>query len=120
MLNGFMNKAVIDTNVLVAVTDSNDKWHEKTPALLDALRFQNIGIVWFDCVINETISVLARRTEEQKRSGQLSLLLDSLIRMIPPEDITWISSETRRLYDDILEQILKSQGKLNFHDAMMQ
>jgi predicted nucleic acid-binding protein len=119
MPKNYMNKAVVDANVLVAVIDERDKWHVRTSSLLEALRFQNIEIVWFDCVVNETISVLARRTQEQKRSEQLARLFESLIRMIPAEQITWVSSENQRLYYSVIELIRNSDGALNFNDALM-
>ena len=114
-----MNKAAIDTNVLVAIIDARDKWHPKASALLDALDRGHIEIIWLDCVLNETISVLARRTEEQNRSEQISALLDSILQMIPPEKITWVSSEIHNLYENVVDLIRESGGKLNFHDALI-
>ena len=70
-------------------------------------------------MINETISVLARRTFEQKRLEQLDALLDQLESFIPANDITWASGETRRFYSEVVSLVRASSGKLNFHDALM-
>ena len=114
-----MNKAAIDTNVLVAIIDARDTWHPKASALLDAVDRSHIEIIWLDCVLNETISVLARRAEEQNRSEQIPALLHSILQMITPEKITWVSSEIHNLYEDVVDLIRESGGKLNFHDALI-
>jgi predicted nucleic acid-binding protein len=114
-----MATAVIDANVLVGLLDDQDHWHESAVALRDALDKSGAMLVYFDCVINESISVLARRTYEQKRTDQLDILLDQLDRLIPVWDVTWVSGETQRLYPEIVKLIRASSGKLNFHDALI-
>ena len=114
-----MATAVIDANVLVGLVDDQDKWHDAAVTLRDALNEAEVELIYFDCVINETISVVARRTSEQGRLRQLGTALDRLTRLIPADDITWASGEIRRLYEDIVELVRSSVGKLNFHDALM-
>jgi predicted nucleic acid-binding protein len=70
-------------------------------------------------VLNEVISVLARRVRERKRPEQLDTLLDRLTRLVPVGDITWISGEARRLYDQVVGLVRSSEGELNFHDALI-
>lgn len=66
-----MPNAVVDTNVLVAMVDGRDNWHIRTENFIEQLeREQNMQLVYFDCVLNETLSVLGRRLEEQKRSHE--------------------------------------------------
>jgi len=48
----------IDTNVIVALVDAHDKWHHSAVALRDALLDAGAQLVFFDCVINEAISVI--------------------------------------------------------------
>jgi predicted nucleic acid-binding protein len=111
--------AVVDTNVLVGLLDERDKWHDISVALRDKLSEAKVELVYFDCVINEVISVLARRTHEQKRPEQLEALLNQLDRLIPVSDITWASGEVRRLYSEVVSLVRISSGKLNFHDALI-
>lgn len=114
-----MTTAVIDANVLVGLVDDRDTWHDAAVALRDALVEAGIELVYLDCVINETISVVARRTGDQGRVEQLDGVLDQLSRLIPVGDITWASSDIKRLYPDILGLVRSSSGKLNFHDALI-
>ena len=53
---------VVDTNVLVGLLDERDKWHHAAVAIRDGLDKTKAELFYFDCVLNETINVLARRT----------------------------------------------------------
>ncbi len=113
------NQVVVDTNVLVALIDSRDKWHSNAKKVVAALETRQMSVIYLDCVINETISVLARRAEEQKRTDQFPALLDALIQLVPVDSITWVSAEVKRLYPQIVELVRDTSGILNFHDALM-
>ena len=112
-------QAVIDTNVLVAITDSHDKWHEKAMAIFDMVNTEGLQIVYFDCVLSETISVMGRRAEEQKRSDQFPALLDRLMEKIPVENITWNSFNIRKNYLELTKLIRDYFGLLNFNDSLI-
>jgi len=114
-----MNRVVIDTNVLVALVDSRDKWHVQARAILDALEAYDAHVMYLDCVLNETIGVLARRSEEQKRVGEFAGLLQAALRQAPETSIIWASLETYRLYGEIIALVKQTQGALNFHDALI-
>ena len=114
-----MTIAVIDTNLLVALVDSRDKWHARARELAAILEMHQVQVMYLDCVLNETISVLARRAEEQKRSEGFVDLLNRARHQIPETHIVWASLETRRLYAEIVELVQRTHGKLNFHDALI-
>jgi predicted nucleic acid-binding protein len=115
-----MPKAVVDTNVLVAMVDTRDNWHSKTKSLVERLESeQNMQFVYFDCVLNETVSVLARRLEEQKRSHEFVTLVDKIQARIPVPLITWISPDIQRLYTEIIQLVKQTSGQFNFHDALI-
>ncbi len=112
-------QAAIDSNMLIALVDSHDKWHLKAVEIQKSFAKTTYEFLYLDCVINETISVIARRTEEQKRSEQLFSLLDNLEKQAPADVISWLSSENRRLHQDIVKLVRESKGVLNYHDSMM-
>lgn len=115
-----MNRLVaIDSNVLVALLDQRDQWNQQARALIVGLKAENAALVFFDSVLNETISVMARRAIEQKRPTEFPLLLSELLRQVPEEAITWISLETQRLFRQIVELVSETGGLLNFHDALI-
>jgi len=114
-----MATVVIDANVLVGLLDQRDKWHDTAVAIRDALTKADAELVYFDCVLNEVISVLTRRIRESKRLEQLEILLGGLTKLVPVGDITWVSGEARRLYGQVVGLVRSSGGKLNFHDALI-
>lgn len=113
------SEAVIDANILVALVDRRDKWHPQAVALRDALIEQQARLIYFDCVVNETVGVIGRRAEEQKRSNQFGELLDDLSKQIPASSITWISREGERLHEQVMALCRAHGGRLNYNDAFM-
>ena len=114
-----MTKAILDSSFLVALIDEKDKWRKTAVLIQKALKKKKARLVYLDCAVNETISVIARRLEEKGRSQEFTLALRKMAQAIPAERITWMYSEVRRLYPEILVLIKEHEGKLNFHDALM-
>jgi predicted nucleic acid-binding protein len=114
-----MTKAILDSSFLIALMDEKDKWRKKALSIQNALKKKKVRLVYLDCAVNETISVVARRLEEKGRSQEFRSVLQKFEQAIPAESISWIYPEVRRLYPDILAAIKKHEGKLNFHDALM-
>jgi hypothetical protein len=83
------------------------------------LKKKKARLVYLDCAVNETISVIAKRFEEKGRSKEFTSALQKIEQAIPTESISWMYPEVRRLYPDILAVIKEHKGQLNFHDALM-
>ena len=77
------------------------------------------SLVYCDSVLNETISVLARRAQEQRRIDQFAGLINALSTEVPTDILVWLSFETQRLYDQVIELVRSTSGALNFHDALI-
>jgi len=114
-----MTNAIADSNFIIALVDKRDKWRQQALTLQNALKEENAELVYLDCVINETISVLGRRLEEKGRSSEFETVLEKIAEIVPPEDITWIYPEVRTLYREILSLVKAYNGSLNFHDALI-
>ena len=114
-----MTKAIVDSNFIIALVDKKDKWREQALPLQNALRKENAELIYLDCIINETISVVGRRLEEKGRSDEFETVLENIEQIVPPENITWIYPEVRRLYREILNLVKAYNGSLNFHDALI-
>jgi len=112
-------RVVVDTSLLVGLVDRRDKWHTDGVALREALKAGGFEMVYFDCVINETVSVLARRARERNRTEEFASLFANLVSTVPQQSITWLSAETERLYPEIMALVRDSDGDLNFHDALI-
>ena len=70
-------------------------------------------------MVNETVSVLARRAKERKHIDQFPDLFERFSSQVPQESITWISITIRRLYRKIMDLVQDTSGELNFHDALI-
>lgn len=114
-----MTRVVIDTNVLVGLLDRGDHWHNAAVSIREALKEACAEIIYLDCVLTEVISILARRTFEQRRREQFDTLLNQLLNLIPDRDIIWVTGEIQRLYQPVVELVRRSGGELNFHDALI-
>jgi predicted nucleic acid-binding protein len=55
----------LDTNFLVGLFDSADIWHRNSLEIYSYLQSHQVRMVYFDCVLNELFSVLARRCRER-------------------------------------------------------
>lgn len=58
-----MNVA-LDLSVLVALLNPHDVWHGRAVALQEAAVRAETTVVYFDCVVAESISAVARRLHE--------------------------------------------------------
>lgn len=114
-----IDKLVIDTTVLVGFVDERDKFHAVATSLASRIQNQQIGELYFDCVLVEAIGVLCRRSEEQRRSEQLHTLLNLLEQKISIEHITIISDKIVGIYPDVMQLVRQTQGRLNFNDALI-
>ena len=113
-----IHRIVYDSSFLVGLIDEKDKWHKHAVEISDFLAFfEHEGVV-FDCVINEVVSVLARRLEEKKRKNFLKVL-EEIRSKITKDKIFWTCTETIDMYDTIFDTIEEYEGKLNFHDALI-
>lgn len=114
-----INEVIIDSNVLIAWLDSRDNWHVRATELITTLQATNAQPIFLDVVINETISVIARRLEEQRRSDMFTTILGELTRQAPEEVITWLSTEFRTFYSETINLVQQTRGAMNFHDAFI-
>jgi predicted nucleic acid-binding protein len=110
---------VVDSSVLVGMLVPNDVWHTRTVDLWATIEANGHRAVILDCVVAEAISVAVRRLREKGFIAEVQTLLDSLDTHVPYDMITWISSDTRRLYPQVLGLIRSSSGELNFNDALI-
>jgi predicted nucleic acid-binding protein len=109
----------IDSSILVALLNPSDLWHAQASALRDALPGTDATLVYFDCVVAESISAVARRLHEKGRGAEVKGLLERLEAQVPRDLLTWILPDVPRLYSEVLDLIHTSSGELNFNDALI-
>src|SRR5215213_2246137 len=114
-----ISEVIIDSNVFIAWLDSRDTWHKRAIELIAAAQKTQARLIFLDIVINETVSVIGRRLEEQHRSDQFTFILDELTRQAPEEVITWLSTEFRTFYKETISLVQQTRGAMNYHDAFI-
>jgi hypothetical protein len=65
------------------------------------------------------VGVLARRAQASRRVDQFAGLVEALLHQVATEALVWLSSETPRLYDQVIPLVWTTSGDLNFHDALL-
>ena len=60
------DKVLVDASFLVAQLDERDVHHRAARALHEAFRTREAAYIYLDVVVNETVTVLARRARERK------------------------------------------------------
>jgi predicted nucleic acid-binding protein len=111
--------AVIDSSVLVALLNPGDLWHARALALQGTILKTEVTLIYFDCVVAESISAVARRLHEKGRGVEIVGLLQRLEAQVPRDLITWILPDAPRLYTEAIGLVRSSQGELNFNDALI-
>lgn len=114
-----MDKMIYDSNFLIALVDEKDIWHLKSGILMNTLKKLDAKGVYLDCVLNEVISVVARRLEEKGRNNEFDKAFKELNKLVTEKMITWIYPRVPELYNEIMSIIETHNGKLNFHDALI-
>ena len=115
-----MMRIGLDTSVLLVLIDEKDIWHDKAVAIKDALlRNNKVVIAVSDCVLTETISILARRIHEKRRSEELETLLNHLLAAYPLESILWLYPLLPAYFEEVVNLVRSSNGELNFNDALI-
>lgn len=109
----------IDTSVVVGLLDSHDHWHSTATNLQTALIASGFSPVYFDCVVTEAVSTLARRLREKRREAELPALWSRLSTALPENSLTWVLPDVPRLYGQVMNLIRASEGELNFSDSFI-
>jgi predicted nucleic acid-binding protein len=114
-----MIEVILDSSYLVALVDEKDRWHQQAASVHEALKARRARAVYFDCVMNETLSVLGKRLEQRRQSDDFGDVLAKVQQLVPMEQITWLYPDIKRWYTTLLAVMEVHQGRLNFHDALI-
>ncbi|MCD6317737.1 PIN domain-containing protein [Candidatus Aerophobetes bacterium] len=116
-----MTSIIADTNFLLGLVDSKDKWHQRSTELYQSLKVTHAKMIIFDCVANELISVIGKRFEESGRQERFKgFIEEKLMPLISKDNVVSLYKRVNEWYDRIIKLIVDSSGKLNFHDALIQ
>ena len=111
---------IVDTNVLVSIIDSKDKWNATTLGIINQIenKKEKINLIFLDIVINESINVLLKRYESKGMLEKVDEMID-LIEENYNEFIIWASENVEDYHKDILKKIKDYKGLLNYNDSFI-
>lgn len=110
-------KILVDSSFLVAQLDEGDVHHPAAKALHELFRREGARYIYLDCVVNEVVTVLARRALGRKVDPTSTIR--QLRREIPVEVIDWTGPELPRLWEHLLDTMEEYKGILSFHDCLL-
>ena len=113
-----MSEMVFDASFLVALIDEKDKWHEEAVGIMNEIVTKSIEGVIFDCVANETITVIGRRLKGS-RNEEYDEVMEKAVPFISYERIMTVYQDVDDWYDRILNKVRERKGKLSFHDVLI-
>ena len=114
-----MPQIIIDTRMLVPRLDARDALRQPAMALWSALEQGHWEVLVFDCVANETISVLCRRFIERQQHADWPAAFARFQEFCRQHALYWSSGRVESLFSTILDLIDQHAGRLNFHDALI-
>ena len=112
---------VIDANVLVALFDSGDKWNSRANEIMFGLirDVPGVKVNILDFVVSEVVNVLIKRLKERGESDdKVREVVSEFINSVK-DKITWAGGLVEFWFDEIVDVVLKSSGRLNFNDAFI-
>ena len=112
-------RVAIDTSVLVALFVPNDTWRSQAATLVNDLRQRQASIIYFDCVVAEALSAAVRRLHERRQSQRIPAILERFRHELPGTAHNLDSSRHRAIVRTDPRFGGKSNGALNFHDALI-
>ena len=116
------NKApqfLFDANFLIALLDAADVHHEHARSLLEELQQDPAQFFISDVLINEVLSVLAKRCEAKKRSAAFAAFAKRFQAVIRDFPILCLYALVPQHYGALVRIMVRSEGRFNFHDSLL-
>lgn len=114
-------RLMVDTSILVALASSRDSQHAKATNLLQMIEADNrFDLIYSDCILIETLTVIARRAEEQKRIADFEAIAkQALVQASISDQFVWLLPNVRIKFNDCVNLMRQTSGRLNFNDALI-
>ena len=109
----------LDSNILIALMDSADVHHKRAKEIFLKINQTSGQIFLSDLVINEVLSVFAKRCESRNKPGNFKILASKFQKAAQNYPILCLYALLPANYKKIISLMIKSQGHLNFHDSLI-
>ncbi len=109
----------LDSNILIALLDAKDVHHKKATKIYTKIQSENGELFLSDIVINEVLSVFAKRCEQKRKSDQFKIFANKFQSAIKTIPILCLYELLPQNYKSVITLMKKHNGLLNFHDALI-
>lgn len=110
---------VLDSNFLIALLDTADVHHPRAASLYERLETAKPQLFISDVLINEVLSVFAKRCEAKSKLSQFKVFARAFQQTIHDWPILCLYELATPHYKDLVTIMVRSEGRLNFHDALL-
>ncbi len=108
----------LDANVLISLIDQADRHHQRAVGVYEKISQQG-EIFLSDVVVNETLTVMARRHERLQIGSQFAEFVKRFKEFIAPIPILSVYEMVSQNYQHIMNFMVKYHARLSFHDALI-
>lgn len=112
-------QCLLDSNFVIALMDGHDVHHHRAQELFAQIQGDGMQIFLSDLLINETLSVFAKRCEAQKRESDFPRLVKTFQSAIRGVPLLCLYELLTDKLPRIIEIMIRHRGRFNFHDALM-
>ncbi|MDO8518858.1 MAG: PIN domain-containing protein [Deltaproteobacteria bacterium] len=109
----------LDSSFLVALLDFKDVHHPRAVEMNTLMKRQKGELFISDIVLNETLSVIARKYEGEARHEELKRKFQAFFHHIEAKPILCLYELVNQSFGFIQKMILHTNGKLGFHDCLI-
>lgn len=109
---------VLDSSFLIALLDCKDVHHPRAKEIFFNIEEREGQIFLSDVLINEVLSVFARRSEARQKEGEFKKLAKLFQQRIQDLPIVCLYELLPEHIPQIVSLMIQYEGCFNFHDAL--
>ncbi len=114
-----MSDVILDSSFVVAELDSRDLFHDRALSIRQRISKENLRPILLDLVVNETLTVIAKRWERSPSRGPFSKVFEAVGTLIRPENVVFVYPRLREYWEALMALFSSADGRLSFHDGLI-
>lgn len=113
------HQILLDSNIVIALLDARDVFHAAANRMMNQIVDDTHEIFISDVLVNEVLSVLAKRCEEQKRAHDFPKYADIFFSRLKGTPVLCLYELVATSLSSLKELMVRHGGCFNFHDALI-
>lgn len=109
----------LDTNFVLSLFDDKDTFHPRAKAIFEKWDEVSAEIFLSDVVLNEALTVLARKCEQRPYFGPFTPVCERFIQTVQEIPVLCLYEHFNPFFQSTVRLMKEHQGTLNFHDCLI-